>query len=417
MKKKHLLVTVVVIIIAIVGIVALMGSFNFSTASLSDTAVAEQVDNDYRPVEVVEEFSTTTEVIYATCEVSNVPSDTEIKTEWYYLNENEQFTTISDDVEGGSGSLSFSYEPDQGWWPAGDYEVRFFLNDEHVDTTTFSVEAEEEANISDVAMAEELDDEGRPVKVVNEFNPDTEVFYATCEISNALPDTEIETELYYVDNDQKVISEPIPINDFYTGPGRVRYTKPYEGWPTGDYEVRFFLDGELVETATFSVTESLISLDPASDLLTAEDVPNDFVEDTEAGWEEEQSEFDGVPFESAAFRLWEHPTEDKLTTFMDFVCSSIEDAQDVLYRSHAHWSNDFDSYDDTTVENTDFRSYGDEIVASKAIDIEDGSTYTRIATLRVKNVSVTVVTANLSPSEIRDYCELLESRILEKSGE
>ncbi|KXA95996.1 hypothetical protein AKJ37_06325 [candidate division MSBL1 archaeon SCGC-AAA259I09] len=416
MERKYLISIIIVLVVVGVGIIALTGGFEFSTASLGNFATAEEVDDDYRPVEVVDEFSPDTEVIYATCEVSNAPSETEIKTEWYYLDDNERFNTLKHTVDGGSGPLSFSYEPEDGLWPVGDYEVRFFLDGQQVGVVEFSVEVEEEASISDVAMAEEIDNKGKPVEVVDEFSPETEIFYATFEISNALPSNEIETELYFVDNDQLVLSEPIPLDGFYTGPAHVSYTKPHDGWPTGNYEVRVFLDGERVGTAAFSIKEDRISLDPESDLITTADLPSEFVEDTEAGWKEEQSEFEGVPFDSAAFRFWEQSSEDRFVSSTGFVCPSVDDAQEMLDESHSYWTDHFGSYDDTTVETVDFSNYGDELTASEAVNVENGTTYAYIVTLRVQNVTVTVVTGNISKSETEDYCSLVESRIVVKQS-
>ena len=412
MEKKYLIAIMVVFVVVVGGVFVLMNGFEFSTASLGNFATAEEVNDDYEPVEVVDEFSPDTEVIYATCEVSNAPPETEIKTEWYYLDDNERFNTLSHTVDGGSGPLSFSYEPEDGLWPVGDYEVRFYLDGDQVDTTKFSVDVKEEASISDVAVAEEIDDEGKPVEVVDELTPDTEVFYGTFEVSNALPSDEIKTELYFVDNDHLVLSETIPVNGFYSGPAHVSYTKPHDGWPAGDYEVRVLLNGEEVGSAAFSVKEDLISLDPASDLITTSDLPSGFVEDTEAGWEEQEAKFENVPFVSAAFRFWENSTGDEFVSSTGFVCPSVGAAKEMVDSSHKYWFDYFESYDDSEVKSVDFPAYGDESTTSAVVDIEQDYTYAYIVTLRVQNVTVTMITGNISKSGAEGYYELLESRIV-----
>ncbi len=259
MDRKHLISIILVVLVGIVALFVLMGGFGSSTPSLGNFSTAEEIGDDDRPVEEVTEFSPDTEIIYATCELSNAPPDTEIKTEWYYLDDNERFTTLRHTVGGGSGPLWFRYElENESMWPVGDYEVRFFLNGERVGESEFSVEPDEEASLSNFALAENVDDEGRPVETVKELSSDTEKFYVTFEVSNALSSTEIRGDLYYVDNESLVLSTPLNLDGFYTGPAKFHFTKPHDGWPTGNYEVRVFLDGDRVETISFSVKREQI---------------------------------------------------------------------------------------------------------------------------------------------------------------
>ncbi len=160
--------------------------------------------------------------------------------------------------------------------------------------------------------------------------------------------------------------------------------------------------------------EELIFLDPNSDLLIEDDLPEGFVEDPELSWEDSgrDLEWGGVPVDNISLRWWEN--DYKVISYFGFVCPSIEDAENMVDEAHNYWLEDMKE-DFDYVEEVDFPSYGNESKVSKGV-IESPEEEMYLVTIRVKNVTVTLITINLSESETRDYARTVEGRIMEGSG-
>ncbi len=120
------------LVLATVPATGCSGEVSFTTASLSDATMALGVDEDARPINPTDEFDVDTPEIFCSVKLSNAPHDTEITSEWVYLQGEADVTDHVIDtytlVTDGSRHLTFSIErPDNGW-PVGDYRLVLYVD-------------------------------------------------------------------------------------------------------------------------------------------------------------------------------------------------------------------------------------------------------------------------------------------------
>ena len=92
---------------------------------------------------------------------------------------------------------------------------------------------------------------GEPIEASSTFTPDTPEIFASAKLSNAPAGTEIKSEWIYVQGD-------LLIDTWSTSAEGTRYislsiTRPDNGWPTGDYKLVLYLDGEEAASVSFKV--------------------------------------------------------------------------------------------------------------------------------------------------------------------
>jgi hypothetical protein len=109
------------------------------------------------------------------------------------------------------------------------------------------------AGLSEESMANAVNQETKaPVAMVTSFAPDASVIYATAKLSNAPENTKVKATFYYLEGGDRQIAE-----HEVTAEG-TRYvmftlTPPTNGWPAGQYETRFFLNGKEGKHLPFNV--------------------------------------------------------------------------------------------------------------------------------------------------------------------
>lgn len=133
---KKILIVILVLIFSIS-----LASCSFTTANLSDLAMAKDVDANNLPLGTTVSYATDAPAFYATGLLKNAPSNTKVTAEWYYLDPAQEIFIDSSDLICSDTSTSFSFSlsiPDNGW-PAGNYEVRFLIDDKAADKLAFSV--------------------------------------------------------------------------------------------------------------------------------------------------------------------------------------------------------------------------------------------------------------------------------------
>ncbi len=152
-----------------------------------------------------------------------------------------------------------------------------------------------------------------------------------------------------------------------------------------------------------------ISLDPTSDLMTGEDVPDNYEKLTDLGWEKKQVEFNGISVENAAYRVWRSP-QAKQVAVMGFVCPTPRAASNMVGWADNYWRNGMEE-SGYHASNTNLPVYG---IETESFMSENGNYIGYFVSFRVKNVAVTVTTSNLTKSETESYCEMVEERINNK---
>lgn len=121
------------------------GEVSFTTASLSEATMCKSVDEDMKPLDITDVFTTDTPEIFCSVKLSNAPSDTEIKAEWIYI-EGEledtsnyliaEWSTTTD----GTRHIGVSMTRPSAGWPKGEYKVVLYIDGKEELSVPFTVE-------------------------------------------------------------------------------------------------------------------------------------------------------------------------------------------------------------------------------------------------------------------------------------
>ena len=110
---------------------------SFSTANISDAYMTRDEAGQERTT-----VFAPSDTFYAQVELSNAPDDTTVSAVWTAVSVvGEEPNLLIDEVSiaSGDGLITFDLQND-GLWPAGDYKVDLFLNDEIDRTLEFTVQ-------------------------------------------------------------------------------------------------------------------------------------------------------------------------------------------------------------------------------------------------------------------------------------
>jgi hypothetical protein len=113
--------------------------------SLSEATMCRSVDNDMRPIDATDVFTTDTPEIFCSVKLSYAPPDTEVKAEWIYVQgelegvENHLIDDYSLTAEG-TRYLSFSLTKPEAGWPKGEYKVILYVDGEEKLSVPFTVQ-------------------------------------------------------------------------------------------------------------------------------------------------------------------------------------------------------------------------------------------------------------------------------------
>lgn len=125
---------------AFATLIFIMGC-SFSTAKVTEIKMTKSVDPTTQgPTEVVTQISPDVSTLFCTAKLSNAPTGTSVKTEFFYLEGEEQsIAVVGLDEVTGTRYISFELNPPASGWPLGKYKAVVYLNNERVGETPFSV--------------------------------------------------------------------------------------------------------------------------------------------------------------------------------------------------------------------------------------------------------------------------------------
>jgi len=110
--------------------------------SLNEATIAESVDSYNRPVVKRDSFYDDIGTIYCSVKLSNASDNTEIKTEWIYLGEDERLTIREESlIKSGTCYVCFEVGQPFGGWLLGNYEVKLYLNEKEEVSLPFRIVA------------------------------------------------------------------------------------------------------------------------------------------------------------------------------------------------------------------------------------------------------------------------------------
>jgi hypothetical protein len=109
------------------------------------------------------------------------------------------------------------------------------------------------AKLSEESMASAVNAETKaPTAAATTFAPDAPVIYATAKLSGAPDGTKIKATFHYLEGGERQIA----LDEVQAGGSRyVFFTlmPPINGWPPGQYETRFYLDGKPGKRLPFNI--------------------------------------------------------------------------------------------------------------------------------------------------------------------
>lgn len=96
-----------------------------------------------------------------------------------------------------------------------------------------------------------------PVNATDKFGSDTPVIHAVAQIKGGIPSTKITGKWISVDAisipNYEINSADLVLNKTGTVNAHFELSKPTKGWPTGNYKVDIYIDGEKAGSAAFSI--------------------------------------------------------------------------------------------------------------------------------------------------------------------
>ena len=134
MKKLAILAVIIMAsLLLAIPLIGCEGEVSFTTASLSEATMCQSVDEDMRPVDATDVFTPDTPEIFCSFKLSNAPPDTEIKSEWIYVEgelegvTDHLITDWSMTADGTHYIYASITRPDEGW-PKGDYRLILYVD-------------------------------------------------------------------------------------------------------------------------------------------------------------------------------------------------------------------------------------------------------------------------------------------------
>lgn len=249
-----------------------------STASVITNAVmASSVSGNLEPIGITNTFGPEQAVFFAVATLSNAPAGTTLKAKWTALDTGGIVApnTLIGETEvsaEGSRNVVFTFKPNAGRLPQGNYQVDIYVNNKLERTVRFTVKDTPASTsscppvptpvtrpsnfVASVTMALDVTaDKKDPVNPTTVFTPNA-TFHAVVSLRNAPANTKVSTTWYATD-----VGTAAPCNSridsaevITDGTRNIDFTlKPRTQWPSGTYRVEISINDVLDRVVHFSV--------------------------------------------------------------------------------------------------------------------------------------------------------------------
>lgn len=238
---------------------------------ISNAVMSKDVKGDYlEPVGITDSFAANQSEFHAVITLADAPTNTSVKAIWLTSSDEEMGT--AELTSSGTRNLDFSFTPDAGKLPAGEYKVEIYVNNRMNRTLTFTVLANGSAPstmkssstepakasgyVKEIVMAKNT--EGplkKPVNPTEEFSPE-DILHAVVGIQNAPDNTTFEIGWFAEDVGDAASKDSLINSDSATTEGtrNIDFTiESSQPWPEGQYRVEVYVNGALDSTKTFSI--------------------------------------------------------------------------------------------------------------------------------------------------------------------
>lgn len=236
----------VLLLVSLLVWLAIACNFSVSTANLDPAQLAKD--------EAGTEITTTFEqedTFFLVVNLNNAGSDTRVRAVWTALDVEgiePDFALGEKELVSGSGKLTFSFANDN-LWPAGEYQVDLFLNDELNQTLTFDVEGDV------VASTDAAAEETPPAEPAAQATAESEADDAETNPTVAAEPSEAdatEEETTETDNADSIQLEPT------AEPAGLLFADSFDsdinGWATGEFENDFNITEIAIADGVYSFT-------------------------------------------------------------------------------------------------------------------------------------------------------------------
>ncbi len=255
------------VMLTVTALISALVSFTASCVPelvIGDLTICKDIDQEtFEPVIQKDEFDIETKKIYATIGYSGAKGDDNYRFKWDNENTGE---TVLDETsqysEGESGyfegyAMSYieTYE-DVKVVPPGSYNIEFYHNGELKSTASFEVK-EPEVSISEVALADEIDENYAPINKTQEFSS-TEIVYACVNTDYYISGNTLEAKWYDLRGEVIVETTEDMKVDLYESVWTA-FTLEGQGRdiPAGNYSVEIYLNDDLYGSYDFEVTGAI----------------------------------------------------------------------------------------------------------------------------------------------------------------
>jgi hypothetical protein len=250
---------------------------------VTNAVTAKNITGDtFDPSGITDSFPSDQNIFHTVVTIANAPADTKIKVAWLTADKSSmgEYEIASE----GSRNLDFTFKPDAGKLPAGNYAVQVYVNGTLDRTLNFSVQAgtvavkpttapptaaakpttvpptvavpKPSGYVNTVTMAEGVQgDTKEPSNPTVVFKPSA-TFHAIVRTQNAPANTKFKASWYAVD-----IGSAAPPNSLIDetelatdGSRNIDFTlAPQTVWPVGAYRIEIAVNGVLDTVKTFNV--------------------------------------------------------------------------------------------------------------------------------------------------------------------
>ncbi|MHB8967530.1 MAG: hypothetical protein ACYC57_04635 [Thermoleophilia bacterium] len=252
-------------IIAVFALVMATGC-EVSTANLQNVKVCSDPDSDNQCESDDGTFDADTEEIFVSGDLENAPDGTELTITWTYLgaeegDDPEEIDSIKLTTKDGENTFHSNLAAPSGGWPGGDYEIVLDLGTDNSEPVTKSFTIEGDARpagadlISDLKVCDDPTND-ECAEDAETLPVDTTIIYLSGTIGEVPAGTELTITWRFLGNDDLdeqdidavVLKTTDTPNVFYSN-----LESPTDGWPVGDYQIIFELDGKKEATKKFSL--------------------------------------------------------------------------------------------------------------------------------------------------------------------
>ncbi len=241
---------------------------------VTNAVTAKDVQGDnFDPVGITDTFPADQSIFHAIVTIANAPDNTAVKVAWSDSANNAMGDFAL--TAGGSRNLDFTFKPNAGKLPAGDYKAAIYVNGTLNRTLSFSVSGSAPAQptasgqalcpssspkasglISQVVMAGNSTGANfDPVNPTVTFNASA-TFHAIVTVQNAPANTAFKATWCVTNVGTAVAANTLidTTNLATDGSRNIDFTlKPVATWPVGTYRVEISVNGVVDAVKTFSV--------------------------------------------------------------------------------------------------------------------------------------------------------------------